>query len=612
MIEAGIHPTSYTYALLIRTLCKRDVEVQKTMAMLQRQSVRYGTEPEDVSQLESEMNIENALAVFETAVRTGWVQDFETEIYNQLLRTLSHYGNTEDALYVFAQLESSNKASPNSGTYAALITLYGRAGDLEGALECFQDYRECKDSLGSHDASYVYNALVDAHLKCHDVSAALKVIEKDMVQDAIQVTTIPYNSVIRDTCNRASYQEAHDLIARMESDDNLPKPDASTYGPVLSAMCQQNNYEASEKLYTAMLKTDITKSYGNMANFAFLCLSNGHAEKVFDIISDMRAVGLEPDVTLCERFVTHFTTQDDISSSIAALKTITTAVAQKSFIKSTAHISSPALQLLSRCSTLPQALSVVHIVSPFGIRILADTAANILEKYAKEDISDLDLSHKDFSALLELALTTESEPVKFQQMVFNIFQDMQSLDHKPNKLLCSRIYQTLLKNGDEDLAEEWHLKTDKFIEGRMSPDPVRRRSSTMSIEADVQSNEITKAATRGKFDEAVHILEHAIIEQGMIPTPEAIRDTIVLVAKQGNMETVNYIYKLAIEAYEKFEDEDKIKRAKHMAMNSVLIGYAQMGDMVEAKKYYQSSKFGAWLIPVRLRIRINPTFSQTL
>jgi pentatricopeptide repeat protein len=590
MLEAGIHPTSYTYTTLLRTLCKRDVEVQKTIAMLHRQSVRYGTEPENLSQLESEMNIENALAIFETAVRTGWAQDFETELYNQLLRTLSHYGNTEDALYVFAQLENSTKSMPNSGTYASLITLYGRAGDLQGALECFQEYSECKDSLGSHDASYVYNALVDAHLKCGDVPGALKVIEKDMVQDGIKVTTIPYNSVTRDTCNRANYQDAHDLISRMESDDDLPQPDASTYGPILSAMCHQSDYDASCRLYNAMIKTDISKSYGNMANFAFLCLSSGHAEKVFDIISDMRAVGLEPDVTLCERFVTYFTVKNDISSSIEALKTITTAVAQKSFIKSTIHISSPALQLLDRCSSLSEALSVIHIVSPFGIRISPKSAGTVLELYAHEDSDQLDLSHKDFSALLELALTAENDPSSFQETVFRIFHNMQALDLKPNKMLCSRIYQILVKNGDEELAAEWRRKTDKFIEGRMSPDLVRRRSSTLSIEADVQSNEITKAAIRGKFDEAVQILQHSIIDQDMIPTPEAIRDTIVLVAKQGNMDIAVQIYQLAMDAYRKFEDDDKIKRAKHMALNSVLIGYAQLGDMVEAKKYYQDSK----------------------
>jgi tetratricopeptide (TPR) repeat protein len=248
------------------------------------------------------------------------------------------------------------------------------------------------------------------------------------------------------------------------------------------------------------------------------------------------------------------------------------------------------LQLLDRCSSLSEALSVIHIVSPFGIRISPKSAGTVLELYAHEDSDQLDLSHKDFSALLELALTAENDPSSFQETVFRIFHNMQALDLKPNKMLCSRIYQILVKNGDEELADEWRRKTDKFIEGRMSPDLVRRRSSTLSIEADVQSNEITKAAIRGKFDEAVQILQHSIIDQDMIPTPEAIRDTIVLVAKQGNMDIAVQIYQLAMDAYRKFEDDDKIKRAKHMALNSVLIGYAQLGDMVEAKKYYQDSK----------------------
>lgn len=43
MVATGVRPSSQTYALLIRTLCERDSEVQKTVSMLKRQIARTGT-----------------------------------------------------------------------------------------------------------------------------------------------------------------------------------------------------------------------------------------------------------------------------------------------------------------------------------------------------------------------------------------------------------------------------------------------------------------------------------------------------------------------------------------------------------------------------------------
>ncbi|CAO3588935.1 unnamed protein product [Absidia cylindrospora] len=105
MVRSHIQPSSYTYTLLLRTLCRRDVEVQKTVAMLKRQSARTGQLVQDIGVLESEANLDKAMNLFGDATQAQHTQVFEVDLFNQLLRVLSHYGDTTHALQVFHELD---------------------------------------------------------------------------------------------------------------------------------------------------------------------------------------------------------------------------------------------------------------------------------------------------------------------------------------------------------------------------------------------------------------------------------------------------------------------------------------------------------------------------
>ncbi|KAI8138437.1 hypothetical protein BJV82DRAFT_523351 [Fennellomyces sp. T-0311] len=551
MIRAQIPPSGYTYTVLLRVLCKRDVEVQKTVAMLKRQSARTGIGMDDIGQLEAEGNLNRALDLFRSA--GSHVEEFEVEIYNQLLRVLSHYGNTIDANYVYDQLVRSPNAQPNSATFAALINLMGRAGDIHAALAFFDHYTKAKDNMGPHDASYVYNALVDAYLKCHQLDGALRVLEQDMTHDGVKVTVIPYNSIIRHYCAHGDMAQAQQVVQKLQLNDNLPVPDASSYGPILSAYCQANQWQPASEIYHQLITTDISKAYGNLANYALLCIANRHGQEAVRVIADMQGAGLEPDPVLATRIVMHFS---GVSDATHALRTVLSAMSSRTITKGASLLLQNVL-IIMQGATLPQALTLVRVTTPLGF---PTALAGALVECWRHDTSGT-TSDADYTPLCEAALMLPDEPC-LGDIVIDLLDNRR---YTPPPHLFARVLTRLQQLKFTDAEQKW------------------KAAVASSDESETLSNEVLKAALRGQTDEACRLAQ-GILRRGLVPTPEAMRDAIALIGKQGHLNTAFSLYQLVMEA---FNDDS---RASYMVMNSILIVYAQQGDMVHAKRYYDDIK----------------------
>ncbi|KAF7727176.1 hypothetical protein EC973_007951 [Apophysomyces ossiformis] len=592
MLQLSVSPNKHTYTILLRTLCRRDVEVQKTVAMLRRQNARIGAQAnDDMAALEAEANIVKAMNIFRQALQDKHVEELEVEIFNQLLRVLSHYGNTLDSLCVYQQLELSPSTAPNSATFAALINLFGRAGDIQSALGYFKKYSDLKDAMGPHDASYVYNALVDCHLKCGQLDGALRVLEEDMVTDGIKLTIIPYNSVIRHYCAQGEMGKARLLIERLLEDDQLPQPDASSYGPILSAYCQSKEFAPAQEMYSKLVKTDIAKAYGNLANFALLCLANGQRDKALTVVSDMRTAGLEPDARLSERIIRSFSQAGEVSQAIEALKAILRSMSSRSMAKGADLLVDLAHKLLKNAD-FSQTISVVRAMAPLCISIPSTLAAALIDSYLLAQDTEA-LTGSDYNTIGEAALgchtTTGGDQSRFGAVVFRLLQDMRQAAVLPSANLTVRILTHLQHQSESEVEAEWK-KTLELVQDGVHETAGATSPRSLTTESEMASNEVMKAVMRGHADMATQILEEQIIHRGLIPHPEALRDAIALAGKQGHLEAAVTMYSLCIGAYKNLEPQTRQDRAVYMATNSVLIGYAQQGDMVQAKKYYDEIK----------------------
>lgn len=597
MLRSEIQPSSSTYTILIRTLCKRDVEVQKVIAMLKRQSARssnHQNKSNNMVELESEENLQKALVIFDAAVSENLVQFFDAELYNQILRVLSHYGNTEQSLHVYQQLELHSM--PTSATFAALINLFGRVGDLSSALVYFKKYTQLKDSVGPHDASYVYNALVDAHLKCHHLEGALKIVQEDMLSGDVKVSTIPYNSIIRYYCIKNQLNQAKELIQSMKT--SYPQPDASSYGPVLSSYCQLGLYNEATEMYQALIQTDISKSYGNLANYALLCLKNANnSNKVIDVVNDMRHAGLEPDSILAERIVTHFAKLGQVTEAINALRCVLEAMKARSLSKGIAQIKNASIQVaVSAKGCFEQTLQVARMLTPHcphGLPV--QLAKTLIEDYEFDANHDV-VTQSDYSILFDASITIASDVSRGKSslspiniFVFCLQSEMTTKNFKVCSSVKSRVSSYFTRVGDKKAAQKWDAlfnKVEGFAAIVASPIPV----ATIS-ESEEASAAVMKAAIHGQLDESLDIFRTRIIDAKLVPTAEPLRDAIAFVGKQGHLEIAVTMYRLAIKCFKESSlDSQRMERAIYMMTNSILIGYAQQGDMVNAKKYYEQIK----------------------
>ncbi|KAI8993521.1 hypothetical protein BDB01DRAFT_776569 [Pilobolus umbonatus] len=593
MRKAKIQPSSSTYSNLIRILCKRDVEVQKVIAMLKRQSARSTNKSgNNMMDLESEENLKKALSIFNAAVSENVIQFFEIDIYNQILRVLSHYGNTKDSLLIYEQLE--RHSIPTSATFAALINLFGRVGDLDSAIVNYNKYKNLADTAGPHDSSYVYNALVDAHLKCNNLEGAIKVINEDMVSNNVSISTIPYNSVIRYYCMNEMMDEVEEFILCMKQ--SAPQPDASSYGPILSAYCHLNKFKEATRTYESLITTDISKSYGNLANYALLCLKNNeYARKAIDVVSDMKSANLEPDSSLAEVIISHFGKIGDIPVAINAIKTILNTVKPRSLHKSISQIKSAASKVAQASGgSFSQTMEIAHLISSHCNQGLSSPLARILIENYEFEPDHRNLQESDYSILLGAAVTISNDTSStrrkdsslptFGSLVNTIHTEMSSKDIKLSHATRSIIVAEFQRLGDKKSSEKWAFSKDATV----------CKFTAVNVgETEEASVAVMKAAVQGRLAESIEILRNRIFNPRLLPIAEPLRDAIAFVGKQGHLQTALEMYHLATKSFQNCSasmEPQHLEKAIYMMTNSILIAYAQQGDMVNAKKYYEHIK----------------------
>ncbi|GAN08547.1 PPR repeat protein [Mucor ambiguus] len=616
MISTGVRPSSQTYALLIRSLCNRDSEVQKTVSMLKRQIARTGNTVHNLGDLENEKNMEKALALFNKAVTEKSTQDFDTELYNTLLRGLSYKGNTQDGLYIYEHLESAHNANPNGMTFATLMSMFGTAGDLVAVRECFNEYKTLKKHLPSHDATYVYNAFVYAHVNAGDIPGALDIIENVMVQDRVKITILPFNKIVRRACFDGNMDTVDSVLAKLEADSKLPNPDASTYGMILSAYSHLKDFDKATKVYHNLLNHDISKQYGHLADYAFACTNNHMPDQALDVVKAMTSRGLELDSNLCKGVVLSFVNNGRMDDAVTTLKSLIGLYTKKNFLDANSPVSDLALDLTLKCKDLGNALSILQVINNYSIRPTPAVCEAVVNMYQEAKSNpdvwqrvSKDMNERSFFILYDIAFRKENTPEGFCKFAFELLKDMHALNVSPSASLYVRVLTRMKKYEATEYEARWkeefapymsaiedQIKDTKVAApkaedvvasgtGAKISESVIKPAANITVESDLLSAAALDAALGGKFDEAIDVLNNKIIKQGKVPTPEAVRDMIQLSTKLGRLDAAEDIYKTVIDSVRLLEGTRK-QRGYHAIYNSMLVAHARHGDLASAKIFY--------------------------
>lgn len=141
MVKNGVEPTWGTYASLIRAYGR----------------VRYG---------------EDAIAVYKEMKEKGL--ELSVVLYNTLLSTCADIGYTDEALEIFQDMKSLGSCTPDSWTFASLITIYSCGGKVEEAEIAFREMLEA----GFEPNIFVLTSLIQCYGKAGRIDDVVRTFDR--------------------------------------------------------------------------------------------------------------------------------------------------------------------------------------------------------------------------------------------------------------------------------------------------------------------------------------------------------------------------------------------------------------------------------------------------
>ncbi|KAI9318821.1 hypothetical protein BX666DRAFT_1931830 [Dichotomocladium elegans] len=600
MVANGVTPTAHAYATLIKTLCRRDSEVNKSVHALRHKVSLFGTGDDRLGQLrtESQTIVKRALLLFEQAVKEQQTQEFDVDLYNRMLNMLSINGNTKDALVVYEHLEGSKTANPNNMTFSMLISMYGYAGDLKAVHECFKEYRSLRHKLPAHDPVLVYNAYVFAHVDAGDLPGALELIENVLAKDEIRPTITTYNKIISGAGARNDYEIIDEILRRFVSDPEMPRPDVNTYGALLAAYCHKGDIAKATEMYEQMSQYDISKQYGRIADYVCLLRQHKQPERGLKVLQESTSKGLLLDAELFKEVLQGYMELNEFKKGERALESLTSLYAKSNFINDQSPIVNVAMDFATKSENLSVSVSVIRHLFKYSIKLNPSLASAIIKHYdaAKKDPAlweefSSTAGSRDFGVIFEALFRTVNERNQFATRIFDLLNDIKALGvpiTMPN--LNARVLTRLGRAKNTQAQARWESEFEPFLDG-CSEGSVGKAvpGSSQSAEFIGHSNAAVSKAVQGNLHGAVECLEKEVIQQGQIPKAEVVRDIIQNATRHKDLKSAERVYNLTKETLMNPEKPWN-RRGIQSVLNSMLIAYARAEDVPRAKEFYDSMR----------------------
>ncbi|KAL6304056.1 hypothetical protein BKA93DRAFT_826051 [Sparassis latifolia] len=253
MLSRSILPNMKTYSILIHALTDRDHEIQKALPVLEwrasHEQMSSSQAQQEIEKLQAENNFGSAFTLFQTVCAIPRARP-TVNIYNRLLRSCAIHSNVDAAIYVFAHLEQRKDVSPTCDTFRYLIEVYTATGDINGAKEVFEEY---KDACHSNRISWkqeettdsaiitagrcahliVYNTMIEAYIRCGQSTNGIGLLEQ-MLDSKAGPAFAP---------------------------EDIPNPCAATYARMIHAFCVIGDVRDALAWFERLLQQDTSPGH---------------------------------------------------------------------------------------------------------------------------------------------------------------------------------------------------------------------------------------------------------------------------------------------------------------------------------------------------------------
>ncbi|KAH7903277.1 hypothetical protein BJ138DRAFT_1195239, partial [Hygrophoropsis aurantiaca] len=304
MVQRSVTPNFRTYITLILALTDRDHEVYKSITSLEtrvkrrmlagRLEIAMNTADEKrVQQLKEENNFGSAMAMFEAAAVIGGRMKIPYVVYHNLLRSCSYHSNVDAAIHVYAHLEGRPDMQPSSIIFAHLLSTYTNSGDLHGAKEVFNEFKEATkadrirwtsfDKTAVPEANVaagisrsqlqVWNQMIETYFRSNQPAGALRLLETMMDSNAqTESGEVPppasstFTRIIAGFCNSGDVTTALSWFDRLlqqgvaarhpfESSLTPTRPDQIAWMVMLETLATHNMVDDLNRLFTTLVET---------------------------------------------------------------------------------------------------------------------------------------------------------------------------------------------------------------------------------------------------------------------------------------------------------------------------------------------------------------------
>ncbi|OBZ66539.1 Pentatricopeptide repeat-containing protein 5, mitochondrial [Grifola frondosa] len=588
----SVLPGFGTYTTLISALTDRDYQNHQDIvhaeARIRKRSsspaFKHSTDAIDeqrIASLRADNHFTPAIALFQTA-STNPKSRIPLHIYNKLLRSCAIHSNADAAISIFAHLEKRSDILPDAQTFIHLLVTYMGRGDLQGAKEIFEEFREASklnrirwaiDELVSDEQVQkgpfreraaqiaVWNQMIETYFRCGQPITALGLLEQML------------DSKVGETFNPA----------------DIPPPASSTFSRTIRGFTRSNDVKTALSWFDRLLQQDLKPGHP----YAPTPIPSRPDQAAWTIILDaLASSGMIEDLNRLFLHLTKVASDDGLSIWTAYRETVSGA--NLNYLETNADLDpSRAYEVLDFIAT--HVLGGDHIretfmfdrevsrglcerlILQYWVRGYRDRALELAEEFVEQQ----------WRLLLEAADLVPSHRARFRAQEFSSF--------------ARSLTSQLLAKNSEDLSEEHASRVAAlFATSSLEPQsPVQPNDHLTSPHDTVIDDTPSTPPTSVRIDSAhstyvnafalkdssvsplaAYSRFHSASLSGIYPDPGVMARLISALGRLGQVEKMQHLYQSAQLVLNGMEHSKEKQSAGWFDVEDhMIIGLAFAGDV---------------------------------
>ena len=296
ILEAGLSPDSYTFAMLIKALKNSshiDVEqAQQVLGVYEKHKL-----PVNLVVFNSMIDIylfmnrnEEAYAVFQQILAHDELSPDEIT-FSTLIKGSCRNKNFDKAMdYYSTMKERFPLIRPNRVVFNSLMDLSVKKERLPCALELFTEMQQMDISPDGFTYSILLNGLKQSEASASLIKTTLLSIKKILLISTFKLDEVFFNSVL-DVCSKYEMYSLMDYFYRQMKAKRIGES-SITFGILIKAYGKQGQFHRAEELFTKMVRNNMRINDITYGCILDACSKSGKMEIALKIYKALSMTGL--------------------------------------------------------------------------------------------------------------------------------------------------------------------------------------------------------------------------------------------------------------------------------------------------------------------------------